>query len=281
MVFVKDKFQIAHVRNLDGVFKGFVAVGEQFTKFLLALEVEFFRLEFHTVGFVHSLAGLDTQQNILHLSIFTAQIVGIVGDDQGQTGLTGDALYALVDRPLLLNSVILQFQIEAVRAENFCHLQGMSLGGLVILFHQILGDRTGQTGGSRNQSLMILLQQFHIHTGFAVETTGKCLRNQHTEILIALAVFAQQHQMVRIIVNTMDTVFHLAAGQIYLTADDGLDARSLGSFIKINAAIHDTVICDRDGSLPQLLDPVHHAADAACAVKEGVFCMDMQMYKTH
>ena len=87
--------------------------------------------------------------------------------------------------------------------------------------------------------------------------------------------------MVRVIINAMDAVFHFPAGQVNLTADDGLDSCSLGSFIEINAAIHDTVIRDRDGSLPQLLDPVHHAADAAGTIKEGVFCMDVQMYKTH
>ena len=207
--------------------------------------------------------------------------MGIIGHDQRKTGLTSDTHHALIHRPLFFNAVILQLQIEMIRAKQRCHLQRMCLRGLIVLFHQVLGDRARKTGGGCDQALMVLFQQFHIHTGLAIETTGKSFRNQQTQILITLAVFAKQHQMVWIVINAVDAVFHLAAGQVNLAADDGLDARSLGSFIEINAAIHDTVICDRDGRLPQFLDPVHHTADATCTVKEGVFCMDMQMYKTH
>ena len=128
---------------------------------------------------------------------------------------------------------------------------------------------------------MVFLQQFQIHAGFSVKTAGEAFRNQHAQILVTLPVLTQQNQMIGIIVNAMDPVFHSSAGQINLAANDGLDSRSLGSLIKINTAIHHTVICDRDGSLSQFLDPIHHSANAAGTVKEGVFCMDMQMHEAH
>ena len=207
--------------------------------------------------------------------------MGIVGDDQRQAGFTSNPLDALIDGPLLFNTVILQFQIEPIRTEDFSHLQRVVLRRLIVLFHQILRDRAGQTGRSGNQALVVFLQKFHIHAGLAVKTTGKCFGNQQTQIFVTLTVLTQQHQMVRIVVYTVDAILHLAPRKVDLAADDGFDSRSFGSFIEINAAIHNTVICDRDGSLPQLFDPVHHTADAAGTVKEGVFCMDMQMYKTH
>ena len=87
--------------------------------------------------------------------------------------------------------------------------------------------------------------------------------------------------MVGIIVDAMHPIRHGSAGQIYLAANNRLDACSLGRFIEINAAIHHTVIRNRDGCLSQLFDPIHHAADPAGTVKEGVFRMDMQMHEAH
>ena len=72
----------------------------------------------------------------------------------------------------------------------------------------------------------------------------ECLGNQQAEVFIAFPILAQQHQMIRVIIHTMDTVSYGAARKIYLTADDWFDTCSLRCFIKVNTAIHHTVICD-------------------------------------
>ena len=77
--------------------------------------------------------------------------------------------------------------------------------------------------------------------------------------------------MVGVVINTVDTVAHEAAGHIHLAADNGLDARSLGSLVKINTAVHDAVISQGNGILPQFLHTVHHAADAAETIQKAVF----------
>ena len=73
----------------------------------------------------------------------------------------------------------------------------------------------------------------------------------------------------------MDPFIHAAAGNIDLAADDRLDARGLGGFIEIDTAVHDAVVGDGNGSLVQFLDPAHDAVNAAGAVQEAVFGMNM------
>ena len=87
--------------------------------------------------------------------------------------------------------------------------------------------------------------------------------------------------MIGFVVDTVDTVFHRAAGNIDLTTNDGFDTCCLCCLIKVYAAVHNAVIGDSDGILSQFLDSLHHAVDAAGTVKEAVFCMNMKMYKAH
>ena len=273
MVFVEGKFQIAAVRDFYGIFKGLVQSGEQAAQLFLTFDVEFLGLEFHAVGVVHSFARLDAQQDVLHFGIFPAQIVGVVGHYQRQACLPGKALDTLIHRALLVNAVVLQFQEEISLSENGGQAQGVVFGRIVVLLHQILGDGTRKAGGQGDQALMVLRKQFQVHPGLAVKSMDKGLGHQIAQVFVALSVFAQQYQMIRVIVLAVDPVGHAPAGDIDLTADDGLDTRSLGGLVKIDAAVHHAVVGNGDGSLSQFLHPVHEAVDPAGSVQKAVFTM--------
>ena len=178
MVFVEGKVQIAPLGNADGVLKGFLAAGEQPFQLVLAFEVEFLGLEFHPVGVVHGLSGLDAQQDVLHFRVLFAQIVGVVGHYQGQSQLPGKSLDALIHRPLLRNTVILQFQEEIPLPENAGHFFCVFLRGIVIFFHQILGDCTGKARGQGDQPLVVLPEQRKIDSWLAVKAVNKGFRHQ-------------------------------------------------------------------------------------------------------
>ena len=281
MIFVEHEFQIAHIGNLHSILKSLVAVGEQLTELFFALNIKFLGLEFHAVGLVHGSAGLDAQQNILHFRILLPEVVGIVTDDQRQARFPCQAENALVDHPLFVDAVVLELQIEMLRSENSRHLQSIGLCRIIIFIHQVLGNTAGQTSRGGNEALMVFFQQFQVHTGLAIETMGKRFGHHQAQILITLPIFAEKHQMVRVIVNAVNTVFHPTAGNIDLAADDGLHTGGLGSFVEINTAVHDAVIGDGNCPLAQLLHPLHQAVNAADTIQKTVFGMDMKMYKTH
>ena len=199
--------------------------------------------------------------------------MGVVGDHQRQARFSCQTLDTLIDGPLLVNAVILQFQIKVALAENFRQSEGVFFCPLVVLPQQVLGDCAAKAGGQGNQALVMLLQKGQIHPGLAVKAMDKGFRHQIAQVFVASPVLAQQHQMVGVVVQPMHLVRHPPAGHIHLAADDGLDARGLGSLVKIDAAVHDAVVGDGHSGLAQLLHPVHQAVNPAGPVQKAVFTM--------
>ena len=113
---------------------------------------------------------------------------------------------------------------------------------------------------------MILLQQLQVDPGLAVKAVKKGLGHKIAQVFITLPVFAQEHQVIALVVDAVGPVRHPAGGYIHFAADDGLDPCRLGGFVEVNAAVHHSVVCNGHGSLAQLLDPVHHGIDAAGTV---------------
>ena len=70
-----------------------------------------------------------------------------------------------------------------------------------------------------------------------------------------------------------------ARGNVDLAADDGLDALGLAGAVKVDRAVHHAVVGDGAGGLPHRLDELWKVADAARAVEQAEFGMDMQVRK--
>ena len=81
------------------------------------------------------------------LGVLLTDMMGIVGTDQGDARLLMDLQQAPVDLRLLRDAVVLEFQIEIIRAKDLLHLQGVRLGAFVIAVEDALGDLPGQTCG--------------------------------------------------------------------------------------------------------------------------------------
>ena len=113
---------------------------------------------------------------------------------------------------------------------------------------------------------MILLQQLQVDPGLAVKAVKKGLGNKIAQVFITLSVFAQEHQVIALVVDAVGPVRHPAGGYIHFAADDGLDPCRLGGFVEVDAAVHHSVVRNGHGSLAQLLDPVHHGINAAGTV---------------
>ena len=78
-------------------------------------------------------------------------------------------------------------------------------------------------------------------------------------------------------VDLVDLIEPGAGGNVDFAADDGLDARFFGRFVKLHTAVHDAVVGAGDGRLPALLHAVHQLVDAAGTVQQAVFRVDMEM----
>jgi len=70
-------------------------------------------------------------------------------------------------------------------------------------------------------------------------------------------------------------------GHVDLAADDGLDPRRLAGPVEVHRAVHDPVVRDGYGGLAQLPDPLCQTVDAAEAVQEAVFGVDVKVNEGH
>ena len=159
MILAESKLQLASIRDALRVFHCVGIAAEQFRHLFRGAQIEVLRLIAHTVGIIHRFAGLDAQQHIVALSILFAQIVGIIGGYQRNTGLLMEAQHGAVDFLLFGDTVILQFQIEVSLAKNLLHHQGILFGTFKIAVHQPLGNFAGKTSRKADQTFGMSAQK--------------------------------------------------------------------------------------------------------------------------
>ncbi len=253
---------------------------EQRAHLLLTLEVELLGLEAHAVGLVHGLAGLDAQQHVLGGGVGLFHIVGVVGDDEGDAGVAAELFEALGGLPLLGDAVILDLQIEVV-AEECLQIQRAGFGRLIVAADQLLRDLAREAAGQAHQPLGVLVQQRPVDAGLVVEALGEAGADQIAEVAVAGLVFAQQDQVGVGVVEAVLLVMPGARGDVDLAADDGLDARGAAGLVEGHRPVHHAVVGDRQGTLPQFFGALRQLLDAAGAVEQRIFGMDVEMDEGH
>ncbi len=152
MVLAEFKFQIAQFRDFRRVGDGLRVVGEEGGHLLLRFDKELPGFKAHPVGLIQGLARLDAHEDILHLRVLPAEVVGIIGDNEGDAGLLTEADQVPVYLLLGLDAVVLELQVVAVLPEEGPHLQGRLPGLVVVPRQQQLGNLPAQTGGAGDQS---------------------------------------------------------------------------------------------------------------------------------
>ena len=91
VVLAELKFHAAPRRNAGGILHRFGPLGEERRHLLLRLDVKFLRLKAHPPRVVHRLSHLDAHEGVLHGRVLPGQIVGVIGDHQGDPGLPMEA----------------------------------------------------------------------------------------------------------------------------------------------------------------------------------------------
>jgi hypothetical protein len=83
--------------------------------------------------------GLDADEHILHPGVLLCEVVGVVCHDQRDVRFAVEAKDALRDGALLLQPVVHQLKIIAVRAEEVPHFDRVPFGCLEIPGEQQAG----------------------------------------------------------------------------------------------------------------------------------------------
>ena len=281
VILAECEFDVAALRDAERILIRLRHVRKEAAHLLLGFEVILLAAEAHPVGIVHGLAHLDAHQHVLRVGVLRAEIVRVVRHDERKPRLARHAQQPLIDLPFLGKALILELEEEIPRPEDFAVFQRRSLGSVIVVLMQILRDPSCEAGGKADKALVVLPQKVHVHARAVVEAVDEAARDHIDEILIARHILAQQDQMIGLAVERIHLVKARSRRDIDLAADDRLDPGSLRSLVEINDAVHHAVIRQGDGLLPKLLDTGHHVLDAARAVKQAVFRVDVQMDKSH
>ena len=271
------KLHLAALGDLLGALDGLAEVGEDAQHLLLGLDVELVGGHAHAVLVLQGLARLDAHQHLLHLGILACQIVTVVGAHQRNVHLPGQ-----LDQPrqhllLLGNAVVLQLDEEVAPSKDVQIALGHGARVVFPSIQQQLGQIARQAGAHGDQALVVLLQQGIVHPRAVVVTPQPALAHQRGQVLIALLVLAQQNQ-VAVVPGDAGLVVHVRA-DVHLAADHRMDALGLGRAVEVQHAVHHAVIGDGAGLHAQLLQPLHQRLDAARAVQQRIFRVQMQVCK--
>ena len=281
MILAECEFDVAALRDAERILIRLRHVRKEAAHLLLGFEVILLAAEAHPVGIVHGLAHLDAHQHVLRVGVLRAEIVRVVRHDERKPRLACHAQQPLIDLPFLGKALILKLEEEIPRPEDFAVFQRRSLGSVIVVLMQILRDPSCEAGRKADKALVVLPQKVHVHARAVVEAVDEAARDHIDEILIARHILAQQDQMIGLAVERIHLVKARSRRDIDLAADDRLDPGGLRGLVEINDAVHHAVIRQGDGLLPKLLDTGHHVLDAARAVKQAVFRVDVQMDKSH
>ena len=272
----KLNLHITTLCNLIRIFQSFRCIGKQrchlfrgFNKILTAFIT-------HTVLIRQPLASLQTEQDIMRLHILRIRVVHIIGCHQFNSHLPAHAKQRLIDLLLFRHAMILQLQKEIIFSKDILIAQGRFTCFLVHPTHDIAWNLSCQTSTQCNDTFMICFQRLNIHARLIVKSIDKPDRYNLHQILVALVIFRQQHQMI-ITIFVISCLFVKPGTwcHIDLASQDRLDSLSFCFFIKINHTIHDTMVSDSCTVHAQFLDPCHIFLDLIGSIQQTVFCMHM------
>ena len=200
----------------------------------------------------------------------------IVGDDGLDAQLVSKSLQLRQDDLLLPDAVILELDIE-VLAEHVLKAAGQLVRLLVPIMEQELGDVPADASGGADQPLPMLRKQIVIDPRLIVEAVDECFRGEAHQVLVADFILGQQDEMPVFPIHLRILEGVAPRRYVGLDPDDGLDPLLLAFPIEVDDAVHDPMVRDSHGGLPQGFSPGHQSGDAGRSVQQGVLGMYVQM----
>ena len=271
------EFDVAPLGDFNRPLERLGPLGEQLLHFLRRFEVKLARLHAHAVRVLERFAGLDAHERFLRLGVLLAEIMHVVRRDDGHVHLAREPHQLRQHRPFLGDAVILDFDEEILPAEEADVSFNRAMRGFVLTVQKRLRHLALQARGQADQPLRAPLEQPVINAGAVIKPARPRVGDEVGEVFVARFVFTQQDEVV-IIARHGAAIVHIGA-DITFAADDGMDAELFGGGVKIDRAVHHAVIGDGAVTHALVANRFHERIDAAGAVEQAVFRMQMKMIK--
>ena len=190
-------------------------------------------------------AGLDAEHYVVGVRVLAAEIMRVVGDDEGDVEILLEAEEVVVDLVFGLEALVLNFEKEVAAAEDVLVLERRSLGFLVsglciifaVLIKEELADFSREAAGRADEALGVAGEVALGDARLAIEAVQRGLRGDADQVLVALFVFGEDEEVVVLVFEVGRNLgaMVLAFGDVEFAAEDGRMPRSLAALKKWTA----------------------------------------------
>ena len=279
--FAKSEIHLTSFGNLHCVFKCSRIICKEFRHLLLRFQIVVGSRKAHAVRIVDCSPRLHTEQDIMELAVIRMNIVDIICCDKSDTMLLCQITKSMIHRFLFRESVILYFQ-EKIRMPEYVDIFANDLIRLFYIPAQNrLRNLSCNTGGKRDNSLMVAAQKFLINARFIIISLNICERYELNKVTIAELILGKKDQMIIALAIHLCAFLPHTRCEVDLASDNGMDPLCLCLFIESNHTVHDAVIGHSDRIHPEFFRAAHKLLDPTCAVQQTVFRVHMEMSKCH
>ena len=269
--------EVGHLGDAAAVADGVALVREERRHLGRRLHVELVGLELEAARRVEVVAGPDAEQDVMGLGLVLADVVQVIGHDQGQPDLRRQAQELTVEPGLLGEAVVLELQEEAVLAEDLAVAAGDRAGQLPVVDLERLGDLAAQAGDQADQALAVAREVLEVDPRLVVVAVDVGVGDQPAQVLVAGVVLGQQDEVEGLAVGLALLGGHRARRDVRLDADDRLDALGLRGLVEGDRAVEGAVVGDGHRIHALLGRRVDQLGDPAEAVEEAELRVDVEV----
>ena len=285
------ELHVAAFSDFEGVLARAGNVTEQGVHFFCRAQVEVIRVELEALGVGEGRAGLHAQQRRVGGVVFLAGVVQVVGGDEGQVQLLGEAVQILLDVAFNVQAVVHDLAVEVIFAENIAEFT-RRLDRLVELTQaQARLNLTGGAAGGGNQALRVGLQHLAVHTRLVQLTFQRRNGGGTEQVVHALGGFSP-HGHVGVRATTGHVVAGAVApahtrtvgavragGQVRLHTNDGLDVVRFSLAPEVEGTKEEAVVTGRHGLHAEFFSVGEQVTQARGTVEHGVLGVHVQVSK--
>ncbi len=272
------KGNVAGFGDAQGVVQRLGPLGEQGGHLIAVLQIETVVPHVHVVGVCHDRVGLEAQEDFLRVGVAGVDVVHVVGGDQRNLQVAGDVHQSAVDVGEFGEAlVILQFQVEAIGAEYVAIPGGGFPGAVQQAILNKPRDFAGAARAERDKPLGVGREVLLVNAGLVVEPFQLGGGGDFQQVLVALIIAGQEHQMVGPLVFAPRAGMHGVGREVNLAAEDGLHAGGVAFFVELNDAEQCAVVGERHGGHAQFRRALGERIHFGKPVKEGVFAVHVKM----
>src|SRR5581483_6323015 len=231
------EFDVAAFGDLQGLLDGVGMLAEEGFHLFGVFKIELLGGIAEAILIVDGRARADAEQNVVGVGVLAAQIVNVVGADDGQLEFAGDLEQVFVAADLFGQLVVLQFDVVVAVAEQVAIESAGVASRLVVAAQQVGVDLAAEAGARADESFAVLGEQFPVNTGLVIEAFQRGNGGQLQEVLVALQVAGEQDHVVGGLVEAGFFLLVAAGGDIGFDAEDGLDAVGFAFGVEVRRAV--------------------------------------------